>query len=366
MGIFGNLLLAAWTLLQLYVFGRAWTVPAIRRRIPRAAYLGVATALWAFFALGRLLGHGAQWRGATQVELLGLSLLATLFLCATALLAVDLVTGFGFLMRRRSLALRSWALAAGMALALVALVQGLRPPVVEPYEVRVPGLAANLDGTVILALSDLHLGSLLDGAWLDARVAQVDAEKPDLVALLGDLVEGHGAAEGALLRRLSRIRAPLGVWAVTGNHERFTSGDGTLERAGLRVLHDHGEEIAPGLFLAGIDDLTSRRRSGVAGDPVNAALTRRPPNATILLSHSPLETEAAARADVGLMLAGHTHGGQVWPFGYLVRLSYPLLAGRFQVGAMTVLVSRGAGTWGPRMRLWSPGEILRVTLRATG
>jgi hypothetical protein len=65
-----------------------------------------------------------------------------------------------------------------------------------------------------------------------------------------------------------------------------------------------------------------------------------------------------------LLLAGHTHGGQVWPFGLLVARQYPLLAGRYGVGGMPVVVSRGAGTWGPRMRLWRPGEILRITLRA--
>ena len=64
------------------------------------------------------------------------------------------------------------------------------------------------------------------------------------------------------------------------------------------------------------------------------------------------------------MLCGHTHGGQIWPFGYLVRLFYPLLEGRYDVGGMTAIVSRGAGTWGPRMRLWQPGDILRVTLKA--
>jgi hypothetical protein len=64
------------------------------------------------------------------------------------------------------------------------------------------------------------------------------------------------------------------------------------------------------------------------------------------------------------MLCGHTHGGQIWPFSYLVRRTYPLLAGRYEVDGMPVIVSRGTGTWGPRMRLWYPGEILRITLRA--
>ena len=370
MRFFGTTLLIAWTLLHLYVFGRSWTVPAIRKRVPRAVYFGLAAALWASFAFSRLAGHDVGWRFVSWLELIGLSAMAALFLCSVALLAVDLVTGFGLLYRRRVPALRGWALVAGAVLAAVALAQGLRPPGVSSHEVRLEGLPAALDGTVVVALSDLHLGSLLDGSWLAARVAQVEAEKPDMVVLLGDLVEGHGVAEVGLLRTLARVRAPLGVWAVAGNHERFGNGSEARQRAleaeGVHVLRDRWEEAAPGLVVAGVDDLTSRRRAGVRGFPLEAALARRPPGATVLLSHSPLESEAASRAGVGLMLSGHTHGGQIWPFGYLVRRSYPLLEGRYEVGGMSVIVSRGVGTWGPRMRLWRRGEILRVTLRAAG
>ena len=74
--------------------------------------------------------------------------------------------------------------------------------------------------------------------------------------------------------------------------------------------------------------------------------------------------DSVASKGVDLMLSGHTHGGQIWPFGYLVRQRFPLFEGRYEIGAMTVIVSRGTGTWGPRMRLWHPAEILRVTLHA--
>jgi len=84
---------------------------------------------------------------------------------------------------------------------------------------------------------------------------------------------------------------------------------------------------------------------------------------TVLLSHTPWQAEKAANFGASLMLSGHTHGGQIWPFGYLVRRVYPLLGGRYEVAGMPVIVCRGTGTWGPRMRLWRPGEILRVTLR---
>jgi hypothetical protein len=114
--------------------------------------------------------------------------------------------------------------------------------------------------------------------------------------------------------------------------------------------------------LAGVDDFTALRRAADRRDSLSVALTGRPPGATILLSHTPWQAERAASAGVGLMLSGHTHGGQIWPFGYLTGLIYPLLQGRYEVDGTTVIVCRGTGVWGPRMRLWRPSEILRVTL----
>lgn len=365
---FGSALLFAWTFLHVYVFWRVGTVPAVRRRLSRRSVIGFAVALWATFVLSRLVFRGSGGLAAAWLEQFCLSAMAALFLCAVALLAVDLLTGFGLLLRRSAPVLRGWALVAGAALSAIALVQGHRAPVVSSFEVRLDGLPEALDGTVVVALSDLHLGRLLDGDWLAARVAQVAAEKPDLVALLGDLVEGHAPAKNEILRGFGRLHAPLGVWAVPGNHERFNRRGGpdrrALEEVGVRVLRDQWVEVAAGLLVAGVDDLTSRRRAGLGGDPVGAALDDRPPGAVVLLSHTPWEAGAAARAGAGLMLSGHTHGGQIWPLGYLVRLVYPLLAGRYEVDGMTVIVTRGAGVWGTRMRLWLPGEILRVTLRA--
>jgi len=185
------------------------------------------------------------------------------------------------------------------------------------------------------------------------------------VVLLGDIFEGHGRPQDDLLLTLRRLSAPLGVWAVPGNHEHYGGhGMNLIDGVRFRMLQNSWTEIRPGFILAGVEDLTARHRSDhQGGDPISLALKARPPGATILLSHTPWEAKRAAKAGVGLMLCGHTHGGQVWPFGYLVRLFYPLLEGRYDVDGMTVIVCRGTGTWGPRMRLWRPGEILRVTLR---
>jgi hypothetical protein len=363
MRVFGTLLLTAWTLLLLYVSWRAATVPVIERRIPRPWLAALAAALWSTFVAGRLLGGQV----AAVLELVGMHALATVFILAVPLLAVDLATGFGLLMRHRAPTLRGWALIAGLAMVGIAYVQGRRPPAVSTHEVGLAGLPPALDGTTIVALSDFHLGILLDGGWLAARVAQVEALRPDVVVLLGDLLEGHGAPPRPLAQGLGGFRAPLGVFAVTGNHEYHGRRDGSvrfLEEAGVRVLRDRWVELRPGLVLAGVDDLTSRRRRPPAEDPIGAALAGRPPGAAVLLSHSPLELERAAAAGADLVLCGHTHGGQIWPFGYLVRRSYPRFVGRYEVGGATVIVGRGTGTWGPRMRLWRRGEVLKVILRS--
>jgi predicted MPP superfamily phosphohydrolase len=139
-----------------------------------------------------------------------------------------------------------------------------------------------------------------------------------------------------------------------------------FEGVSFKLLRNGWAEVKPGLILAGVDDLTAGRRNGQGGDPIPQAFLGRPPGAAILLSHTPWQAERAAQAGAGLMLSGHTHGGQIWPFGYLVRSLYPLLEGRYEVDGMTVIVCRGTGTWGPRMRLWRPGAILRVTLRGKG
>jgi predicted MPP superfamily phosphohydrolase len=238
--------------------------------------------------------------------------------------------------------------------------------VVQNYTVRIAGLSGEMDGTVLVAMSDLHLGSLIGKRWLAARVAQVKEERPDLVVLLGDLFEGHGQPQEELLPILRRLSAPLGIWAVTGNHELHgadNKGIRLIDAAGFKLLRNRWTEVRPGFVLAGVDDLTSKYRAGQDGDFISQAVAGRPSGVTVLLSHTPWQVERAAKAGVNLMLSAHTHGGQIWPFGYLVRRVYPLLGGRYEVDGMPVIVCRGTGTWGPRMRLWRPGEILRVTLR---
>jgi hypothetical protein len=310
--VFGIFLISIVSLVHVYVFWRTVSVPLIRRYVPQKYIIGTAVILWAIFLSARIFAHSSVGTSAGMLEFFGMTWMGVLFLMFVSLLAVDLVTGFGYLMPRLSPSLRGGALVVGGMLSVIALVQGMRPPVIQSYEVRLHGLPAEMDGTVLVALSDLHLGSLLDEQWLAARVAQVQELHPDLVVLLGDIFEGHGQSQEDSLPILHRLSAPLGVWAVAGNHE-FYGGLGAtmslISEAGFEVLHNRWTEIRPGFILAGIDDLTADYRAGRENDFMSRAVAGRPPGVTILLSHTPWQTGKAAAAGVDLMLSAHTHGG---------------------------------------------------------
>lgn len=365
--MFGVILSIAVTVMQAYVFWRASSVPFVKERVSRRLLVGVGLALWAIYFLGSAVSADLTGALAVPLELWSMTWLAMLFLTSVALLAVDLSTGFGTWMKQAVPRLRGAGLVAGAALSAMALVQGLRPPVIDSYDVHIASLPAALDGMVVVGLSDLHLGSLLGKPWLAARVRQVQAERPDVVVFIGDVFEGHDAPGSELLAELRHLSAPLGVWGVLGNHELHSASKDNatfFDAAGIHLLRNAWVELRPGLVLAAVDDAPASDGSGVAVAPLNAALAGRPPGAVLLLSHLPLRTDAITGAGVDLMLAGHTHGGQIWPFGYLVRLRFPLFEGRYDLGGSTAIVSRGAGTWGPRMRLWRPAEILRIALRS--
>jgi len=173
--MFGTILISACTLMHIYVFWRAASLPFVDRHISRKILIRAGVIMWAIFLFGRVIGHGGTGVLAGTLEFLGMNWMAVLFLTFIPLLAIDLVTLFGFLIPKLSASLRGWAFLVGVVLSLIAIFQGLRPPVVEKYEVSLPGLPDAMDGTVLVALSDMHLGSQLGERWLAARIAQVKA-----------------------------------------------------------------------------------------------------------------------------------------------------------------------------------------------
>ena len=359
--------LGTWTLMHVYLVWRVSSVPAVSAHVSRWALVATAVFLWLAYPLSRILDRAGLGGVARPLEFIGSAWLGVLFLACVCLLAVDVITLGGLGLPTSAPAIRGWGLVAALALSVVALVQGLRPPVVVDYEVALPGLPAERDGLVLVEISDLHLGTLIGAEWLSRLVDSVEVMKPNMVIVAGDLIDGNVGRVEPFLPELRRLRAPLGVFAVTGNHEVYAGLDRSVklfEDAGYTVLRDRWIEAAPGLIVAGVDDLTARRQFGQKDDPVTKALQGRPPGATVLLSHTPWQAQKAAGLGAGLMLSGHTHDGQIWPFGYLVQFTYPMMGGRYTAGGLTAIVCRGTGTWGPRMRLWRPSEIVRITLRS--
>ena len=366
MAVFLVLVLSIWGAMHAYVVWRLADLPLWGGANARRAWLVALVALGASYFLARFAAARRWDLVAVPLEWAGALWMGVFFLVFAAVVAADVLTAGGWLLATRAHWVRGGAAGVALLLAVVALVQGARPPVVTDHEVRLAGLPPERDGLTLVAISDLHLGPLRGQRYLSRLVAQVNALRPDLLVAVGDVVDGSAHHVEPLVPILRTLRAPLGVWAVTGNHEYYAGLDHSvrlLQDAGWTMLRDRNAEVAPGLVLAGVDDLVARREFGLSRPAVETALAGRPAGACVLLSHSPRQAERAAAAGAGLMLSGHTHNGQVWPFNYLVRLSYPLLAGRYDVGGMPLLVGCGTGTWGPPMRLWRRGEILRVRLR---
>ena len=359
--------LGVWAAMHLYVFWRLSSVPWVATHVSRRTVVLVAAVLWVSYPLARVLEARGFHAVAWLLELVGANWIGVLFLLLSAILVVDVVTLGGWLLPRIAPVLPGCAALLALVLSAVGLLQGLRPPVVRDYEVELAGLPPEREGLVVVVISDMHLGTLIGRVWIERVVNRVNEMRPDLLLVVGDILEGDdGQVEKEIVPSLAKLRAPLGVWAVTGNHEFYNGIERSvalIEAAGCTVLRDRQAEVISGLVLAGVDDLTARRQYGRDDQPVEKTLANRPPGAVILLSHTPWQATTAAAAGAGLMISGHTHNGQIWPFNYLVKLRYPLLGGRHEVNGMPVIVCRGTGTWGPRMRLWLPGEIVRITLK---
>jgi predicted MPP superfamily phosphohydrolase len=266
----------------------------------------------------------------------------------------------------------AFVVVGALAASLYALVLALRPPTLRAIELPLADLPEALDGFRIVQLSDLHIGPLRGRRFAEALVARVNSRRADLVAITGDLVDGDVERLALEVSPLAGLESRHGTFFVSGNHEYFSRIDpwlAVVRDLGWRVLRNervtirHGEA---GLDVAGVDDHLAHHYGNGHGQDVAAALDGRDlAQPVVLLAHHPNAFEEASELGVSLQLSGHTHGGQIWPFQYLVRLSTPYVAGVFRRGRSTLYVSRGTGFWGPPMRLFHPGEITEITLRVT-
>jgi uncharacterized protein len=268
--------------------------------------------------------------------------------------------------------------AAGAALAIASgtgawgMRSALGPVEVRRIEIPLRRLGRGQDGITMAQLTDLHIGPTIGHKGLADIVRRTNELRPDIVAITGDLVDGTVAQLRDAVSPLRDLRAKHGVFFVTGNHEYFSGASewvNEISRLGIRVLRNERVSIGHGdavFDLAGVDD-RSAARSGEDGhgeDLEKALAGRDLARPVVLLAHQPRSVLDAAAFGVDLQLSGHTHGGQIFPFGALVRLQQRFLAGLGRQGDTLIYVSRGTGYWGPPMRLFAPAEITQIVLRS--
>ncbi|MFF5426037.1 MULTISPECIES: metallophosphoesterase [unclassified Streptomyces] len=240
----------------------------------------------------------------------------------------------------------------------------LRGPRVKRVTVPLAKVPRAAHGYRIAVVSDVHLGPILGRAHTQRIVDAVNATQPDLIAVVGDLVDGTVENLGSAAEPLARLRARHGSFFVTGNHEYFSGADAWVDHVrdlGLRPLRNERVEIAAGFDLAGVDDVAGESE-GRGPDFVRALGDRDRARAAVLLAHQPIVVHDAVRHGVDLQLSGHTHGGQLWPGNYLAELANPTVAGLERYGDTQLYVSRGAGAWGPPVRVGAPSDITIVEI----
>ncbi|MGY1872349.1 MULTISPECIES: metallophosphoesterase [Nocardia] len=258
---------------------------------------------------------------------------------------------------------------SGAAVAAAATTVGLgahgvlNGPTVKHVTVPLAKLPRGADGFRIAVVSDVHLGPILGRGFAERVVRTVNDTQPDLIAVVGDLVDGSVEHLRSAVEPLASLRARHGAFFVTGNHEYFSGAEQWVEHVqelGMRLLANTRTEL-PGFDLAGVNDVQGER-TGQGPDFGKALGDRDRSRTAVLLAHQPVLIDDAVAHGVDLQLSGHTHGGQIWPGNYLAGLANPTVAGLERYGDTQLYVSRGAGAWGPPVRVGAPSDITVVEL----
>ncbi|WP_345749566.1 metallophosphoesterase [Streptomyces sp. ODS28] len=269
---------------------------------------------------------------------------------------------------RRALLSKTIAIGAG-AVAAATVGTGaygvLNGPTLKRVAVPLAKLPRGAHRYRIAVVSDMHLGPILGRAHTRRVVDLINSTQPDMVAIVGDLVDGTVDDLGPAADPLRDLRSRDGSFFVTGNHEYFGDARSWIEH--LRTLDVHPLENArrelPYFDLAGVNDVQGEE-TGQGPDFKKALGDRDASRASVLLAHQPVQIHDAVRHGVDLQLSGHTHGGQLWPGNFLAGLANPTVAGLERYGDTQLYVTRGAGAWGPPVRVGAESDMTVVELHS--
>ncbi len=372
--VFIIIALLVYASLNLYLYRR--TMQAASPVVAWACVLRIIILIgFLAFPLGRIigaekpLGTTLVWIGSFWLAVLTYGVLIALLVDIIRL--IDLLTGW----------LPDWALAdrlktsrmifAGSLVLIVMLIVGghirsLYPKTPE-YTIELEKFPTDIEEYRIVMLADLHLGILVGEKRLNRMLGQVEGQFPDLVAIVGDLIDESTEKLSWAVDPLSKIEASDGVYAVTGNHEFYNGLKGFNEltrNAGIITLRNQSVEIKGVITLVGLDDPTGYRQFNLEQVPIAELLNDVDHNLpVVLMQHTPTRLNEARNAGVDLMLCGHVHGGQLWPVKYIAEAVYGVKTGLSHIGRMYFYLTSGAGTWGPPVRVGATPEIVTFVLR---
>jgi predicted MPP superfamily phosphohydrolase len=241
-------------------------------------------------------------------------------------------------------------------------------PIVRRYDVTIRKAAGSRKSLRIAVASDLHLGAMIGHRHIARLLQQIRALEPELILLPGDVLDDD---IGPFIRlgmpaRLQQLQAPLGTYAILGNHEYIGGSIGeytaAMHKIGITVLMDESVQLADGIRLIGRKDRAAARMGGAQGRQTIESLledvdTEKP---LILMDHQPAQLGIAAKCGIDLQFSGHTHRGQLFPFHWITRRLFELDWGYLRKENTHIIVSSGFGLWGPPIRLASRSEVLDV------
>lgn len=351
--------------MHLYALGKIWLA------FGHSLGLTLALALWGvvmtFSPLILWQMTRQNWHGTTVIASWVIYLwMGLLFLFCCIALMLDLGHALATLFHLKWRLNESMTFVTAGLLAVALLGYGFveaKQINIEEIKVTTPKLAS---GQVTIAqISDLHLGMMQGDALLERVIARLREIHPDIVVATGDIVDGQGDDLDELARRLLAIQPPKGAYAIIGNHEYFAGLENSLHflrSAGFTVLRGESAATA-GIILAGIDDPSAGAQRKEARMTTRAALaSARKDTFIVLLKHQPVVDRDIP---FDLQLSGHIHGGQIFPFGLMTRLVYGVSTGLTRLSDGRLLyVSRGAGTWGPPIRLFAAPEITVIRIKS--
>lgn len=248
------------------------------------------------------------------------------------------------------------------SLALVFSFLNARKPIIKSVEVEIKNLPEYWENKKIVHLSDIHLGAIHGEKYMNYIADKVNEIKPEIVLVTGDLFDGASDGLEASIKPINKINAPSGMYYITGNHEVYIGLERSLEIIdSTKLAHLSNRSISLNdLQIIGLD-YPERGKSFSVGELFNSLDKEKP---SILMTHEPIKIDYFKNTGINLQLAGHTHKGQMFPFGFVTKIIYKGYDyGLFTEGDYNLYTTNGTGTWGPPLRSILPSEIVEITLK---